>query len=43
VENSIKQAFIFGFRVVMLTCTGLSLGSAAVAGLMIREERDKPH
>jgi EmrB/QacA subfamily drug resistance transporter len=42
VEDSIKEAFVFGFRVVMLICTGLSLASAAVAQLMIRGGRDRP-
>ncbi len=42
VEDSIKAAFIFGFRIVMLICTSLSLASAAVTRLMIRGERDHP-
>jgi hypothetical protein len=28
---SIQEAFVFAFRVVMLICAGLSLGSGAVA------------
>jgi EmrB/QacA subfamily drug resistance transporter len=35
INNSIRQAFVFGFRIVMLICTGLSLASAAVAWLML--------
>ncbi|QNI32823.1 MFS transporter [Alloacidobacterium dinghuense] len=35
INNSIRQAFVFGFRLVMLFCAGLSLGSAAVAWLML--------
>ena len=35
VNDSIRQAFVFGFRVVMLICAGLSLASAAVAWLML--------
>ncbi len=35
VKNSIGAAFVFGFRVVMLICTVLSVASAAVAWLMI--------
>src|SRR5258707_8122689 len=36
VTGSIKQAFVVGFRVVILICAGLSVVSAAVAQLMIR-------
>jgi EmrB/QacA subfamily drug resistance transporter len=35
VNKSIDEAFVFGFRIVMLICAGLSLASAAVAWLMI--------
>jgi hypothetical protein len=35
----VKQAFVSGFRVVLLTCASLSLASAAVAGRMIRKDR----
>jgi len=35
VRISISQAFVFGFRTVMLICASLSLASAAVAFLMI--------
>lgn len=35
VQESIAEAFVFGFRIVMLICCGLSAASAAVAGLMI--------
>jgi EmrB/QacA subfamily drug resistance transporter len=35
VRGSISHAFIFGFRVIMLICSGLSLGSSAVAWWMI--------
>ncbi|MGB7602589.1 MAG: DHA2 family efflux MFS transporter permease subunit [Candidatus Sulfotelmatobacter sp.] len=35
VSRSIGDAFVFGFRVVMLICAGLSLASTAVAWLMI--------
>ena len=31
----VRQAFVSGFRVVMLICASLSLASAAVAGRMI--------
>ena len=35
VMRSIESAFIYGFRIVMLLCTALSLASALVAWLMI--------
>ncbi len=37
INKSIGEAFVFGFRIVMLICAGLSLASAAVAWLMISE------
>jgi EmrB/QacA subfamily drug resistance transporter len=40
INESIGKAFVFGFRIVMLACAGLSLGSAAVAWLMIPKTRD---
>jgi EmrB/QacA subfamily drug resistance transporter len=36
VRTSVAQAFVFGFRTVMLLCAGLSVASAAVASRMIR-------
>jgi EmrB/QacA subfamily drug resistance transporter len=42
VKESIRQAFVFGFRIVMLICAGLSLASAAVAWLMIPKEHFNP-
>jgi hypothetical protein len=39
IRHSISQAFIFGFRILMLACAGLALASAAVAGLMIPSDR----
>ena len=39
VKKSIAKAFVFGFRLVMLVCTGLSLASATVAWLMIPKDR----
>ena len=35
IKESIARAFIFGFRIVLLICAGLSIASSAVAGLMI--------
>jgi EmrB/QacA subfamily drug resistance transporter len=40
IKESIGEAFVFGFRIVMLICAGLSLASAAVAWLMIPKDRD---
>jgi EmrB/QacA subfamily drug resistance transporter len=40
ISRSIREAFVFGFRVVMLICAGLSLGSAAVTWSLIPKERD---
>ena len=36
INASVKQAFVFGFRIVMLACAALSLLSAAAAWLTIR-------
>ncbi|MGH9512681.1 MAG: MFS transporter [Terriglobales bacterium] len=38
IRKSIGIAFVFGFRIVMLICAGLSLASTAVAWLMIPKE-----
>ena len=38
IDESIAEAFVFGFRIVMLICAGLSLASAAVTWLMIRKD-----
>ena len=35
IKEAIRQAFVFGFRIVMLICAGLSVASAAVAKLML--------
>ena len=40
IHELIREAFIFGFRIVMLICAGLSLASAAIARYMI--PRDRP-
>jgi EmrB/QacA subfamily drug resistance transporter len=40
IDQSIREAFVFGFQIIMLICAGLSLGSAAVAWLLIRRVRD---
>jgi EmrB/QacA subfamily drug resistance transporter len=41
ISGSIREAFVFGFRVVMLICAVLSLASAAVAWLTIRKQPDR--
>ncbi len=38
IREAIKEAFVFGFRIVMLICAGLSLASAAMAWLMIQKK-----
>ena len=35
-RESIRRSFVFGYRVVMLICAGLSLGSAAVTYVLIQ-------
>ncbi|MFZ0759979.1 MAG: MFS transporter [Candidatus Sulfotelmatobacter sp.] len=41
IKESVSEAFIYGFRIVMSICASLSLASAAVASLMIPQERDR--
>jgi predicted MFS family arabinose efflux permease len=38
IKKSIEEAFVFGFRIAMLICAGLSLASAAVTWLMVPKE-----
>jgi len=41
IKKSIEEAFVFGFRIAMLICAGLSLASAAVTWLMVpKQDRD---
>jgi len=42
IQESIGEAFVFGFRIVMAICVGLSMASAAVAWLMISKYRAAP-
>jgi predicted MFS family arabinose efflux permease len=42
IRESIREAFVFGFRIVVLICAGLSLASVGVAWLMIPKDRDRP-
>lgn len=37
-KRSIREAFLFAFRIVMLVCAGLSLASAAIAWLVIPKD-----
>jgi EmrB/QacA subfamily drug resistance transporter len=39
VKNSIQQAFVFGFRMVMLICAALSIASSTCASRMIGKEK----
>jgi EmrB/QacA subfamily drug resistance transporter len=41
ISASIREAFVFGFRVVMFICAGLSLGGTAVAWSLIPKDRDR--
>jgi len=41
IKESIGQAFVFGFRTIMLICASLSLASAAAAGLLIAGQKRK--
>jgi EmrB/QacA subfamily drug resistance transporter len=41
IRGSIRGAFVFGFRIVMLICGGLALMGAAVAWVMIRNDRGR--
>src|SRR3984893_5877480 len=40
IKQSIGEAFVFGYRIVMLICAGLALASAAVAWRMIPKSGD---
>jgi EmrB/QacA subfamily drug resistance transporter len=40
VQQSVRESFIYGFRIVMLICSGLSLASTVAAWRMIPQERD---
>ncbi|MGB9197640.1 MAG: hypothetical protein WCB53_12030, partial [Terriglobales bacterium] len=42
IKASVREAFVYGFRVILSICAGLSLASAAVAWLMIPPKRDGP-
>ena len=40
VKGSIEKAFVFGFRIVMLICAGLSVAGTAVVWFMIPKDSD---
>jgi MFS family permease len=42
IKESIRQAFVFAFRIAMWICAGLSLTSAAVTWRMVPKEHDRP-
>ena len=42
IKESVREAFVYGFRIVMLICSSLSLASAAVAWVMIPQDHDRP-
>ncbi len=39
IKESVREAFVFAFRLVMLICAGLSAASAAAAWLLIPDNR----
>ena len=39
IRESVREAFVFGFRLVMLICAGLSVASGAAAWLLIPDNR----
>jgi EmrB/QacA subfamily drug resistance transporter len=41
IQDFIREAFVSGFRVVILICTGLSVASAAVTWLMIQKDPER--
>jgi EmrB/QacA subfamily drug resistance transporter len=42
IKESIGEAFVFGFRIVMLICAGLSVVAAAAAWFMIPKDSERP-
>jgi hypothetical protein len=41
VTEFIRQGFIFGFRIVMIMCAGLSVASAMIALFMVPDNSDR--
>jgi len=42
IKQSVREAFVYGFRIIILVCSGLSLASAAVAWLVIPQDHERP-
>jgi EmrB/QacA subfamily drug resistance transporter len=42
IRESVRESFVYGFRMIILICSGLSLASAAVAWRLIPQDRDRP-
>jgi hypothetical protein len=42
VRESVRESFVFGFRVIMLICAGLSAASAVAAWLLISDNGGAP-
>ncbi len=38
IRESVREAFVFGFRTILLICASLSLASAAISAKMIRDD-----
>jgi len=38
IRNDVSEAFLAGFRVVLFSCTGLAMGSAGVAWVLVRKK-----
>jgi len=43
IKVSVRGAFVYGFRIVMMICSSLSLASAAVAWLIVPQDHDGPN
>ncbi len=41
IRESVRESFVYGFRMVLLICAGLALASTAVAWRMIPQDRDR--
>ena len=41
IREAVNESFVYGFRIVMWICAVLSVASAAVAALMIPQDRDR--
>jgi MFS family permease len=42
IQGYVKESFVYGFRIIMFICSGLSLSSAAVGWLMIAQNYERP-